>query len=204
MLKTYILNPTGNWRTLPGMCCDYIQKIPIYLHFIGGILVMIIEPFQFLRLGSHKITGTIYIFSCILSAVGGLIFIAFNGTVGGKGMSIPFTIYGILMIIYPLITWYYAKQRNYEQHQKWVIRLFLLENGSMIYRMLNLILCMLLTNCGTVTFKSPLDYIIDWLFFCGPMIIGELYINEWMIKKINDLCMNSVNELFRQDHQKDL
>jgi len=176
MLLTYILNPTGTWKTLPGMCCDYKQKIPIYIHFIGGVIVMIIEPIQFYRLASHKITGIIYVISCILSAIGGLIFIMFNGTVGGLGMSIPFTVYGILMIVYPLITWYYAIQKNYDQHERWVTRLFLIENGSMIYRMINIVMCMLLTNCGTVTFKAPKDYFMDWLFFCGPMIVGEIYL----------------------------
>jgi hypothetical protein len=176
IINTYLLTDPYQWKTLPGLCCQNSKVIPMYIHFIGGIIVIVVGTIQVMRIKFHKYTGWLYIAGCMLSAIGGLVFILFNGTVGGFYMTVPFTIYGILMIIYPLVTWYYIKQNMVTRHRNWAIRTFLLGCGSMLFRMLYISSCMLFTFCGKVTFHNFIDYFFDWLFFVIPMIIAEIYI----------------------------
>lgn len=180
ILIEYVINPFGVWKLFPDINDKIISKISLYTHFICGTIIMIIGPFQFLdithRLKIHKYIGISYLISCILCAIGGLIFISTRGTVGGIYMSIPFAVYGLLMFVYPIITYYYIYKKDYRNHNKWAIRLFLLGNGSMLYRMLYIIACKFFVKCFPVTFKSIMDYTFDWLFFVIPMICAEIYL----------------------------
>lgn len=176
----YLSQPFNNWKSFENISDNIISKVAIYTHFIGGIIIMISGPFQFLgitqKLKIHKYIGILYSISCILSALGGLIYISIKGTRGGYYMSVPFGIYGILMIIYPFMTYFYIYKNNIIQHKKWAFRLFLLGNGSMLYRMLYMIACGTVLNCIHVSFNKLIDYIFDWLFFVIPIIISELYL----------------------------
>jgi hypothetical protein len=125
----------------------------------------------------HRYTGIVYVLGFWFSATGGLIFILFNGTVAGIKMSIPFAIYGILMLVVPTITVYYAVfKRNLTTHYYWAIITFSLGNSSIFYRTLYQITCLIFIECGKVTFKGPIDYVFDWLFFAVPLILAAGYI----------------------------
>jgi len=180
ILDSYIANPFGHWSVLDNLCCDYIKKIPIYIHCIGGVSLMILGPLQILNMyypiKIHKYLGYMYIASCLMACIGGWSFIGFNSTVGGFWMSFPFAIYGLLISAYPLTTWYYIRKNDVINHRRWALRTFLLGNGSLLYRTFYEVMCDIMIQCGIITFNEPIDYVFNWLFFLVPMILSEIYL----------------------------
>ena len=67
--------------------------------------------------------------------LGGLAFILLQGTIGGPAMNAGFCLYGALTVIAALQTVRHARQRRFEIHRGWAIRLFALVIGSWLYRM---------------------------------------------------------------------
>lgn len=176
----YLLNPSGHWNILPNLCCDLTHKVPMYMHIVGATIIIIFGPVQlinnFYKTRLHPYTGIIYLNGFILASGGGLTFIGFNGTVAGIWMTVPFIIYGVLMLIYPGLMVYYAVSGQIKKHYQWSIRTFMLGTGSVLYRTLYQITCFILIKCGIITFTGWMDYMFDWLFFLIPIIIAEIYI----------------------------
>jgi len=180
MIGTYLFEPHGHWKVLSNLCCELTQKIPMYVHIFAGTIIMIIGPLQICQLSHklkiHKVTGYIYIISCLFVFIGGFSFIILNDTVGGLLMSIPFSIYGFLILLHVLVAYVYIHKQDYYKHRRWGIRLFMLGNASWLYRILYTITCHVITKCLVITWTSTMDYIFDWAFFIIPMIVSEIYL----------------------------
>ena len=56
----------------------------------------------------HRWLGRVYVASSLLAAIGGLVFIATVGTIGGTPMDIGFGLYGVLMTIAAVQTYRHA------------------------------------------------------------------------------------------------
>lgn len=189
----YLAHPAGgslgdddseSWHTLPGLCCKLQQTIPIYLHIVGATIILLLGPFQTLnfikRLSIHKWTGAIYLLGCCMASLGGLTFIAFNSTVGGPMMSIPFTIAGTLTLFFPSLAAYYGFKRMLSRHQEWAIRTYAIASSSVFYRVLYFgvyrLLALWWPSLHTEDFRGPIDYLFSWLYFIIPWGLAELYL----------------------------
>ena len=178
IFSVYLIHPTKEWQTLPGLCCPLSHRLFIMIHFIGGIIILLLGAFQFfpiLRdLGIHKWIGRVYIVSCIITSIAGITFICLNGTVGGPVMSIAFAMYGALLLVFSIITWRYSYKKEYTIHQQWAIRTFILGGCSWIYRILYLLAATWGHNPNIIGYKHPIDYTFDWIFFILPLLICEI------------------------------
>src|SRR3546814_1360585 len=76
-----------------------------------------------------------YVGAAAIAGVGGLGFILVKGTIGGTVMDIGFAIYGALMILCAERAFTHARQRRFDAHRAWAIRLFALTVGPWLYRM---------------------------------------------------------------------
>lgn len=217
ILDTYFLHIFSSKDAsdmIPDVNYPIMNKIFMSIHFIGGVIIMLIGPFQFVsklrkvqpsncsdccscysRYGDlhfHKWNGRLYLTSCIVTGLAGITFICINGgTVGGPSMTVAFSTYGILLIVFSLVTWNYARQfrkcniqYNADEstslklkHRNWAIRTFALGLGSWFYRALYVLtyLCTSYSPLNT-EFKHPIDYVFDWLFFLLPLLVAELLI----------------------------
>lgn len=178
MIYDYIIHPNGPWNILPNLCCESIQKIPLYMHIIGATLMLIIGPFQLTnsiyKTRVHRYTGVLYILGAILASFGGILFMMFNGTVGGNLMTIPFTIYGILVFFSAAITMYLGIKKDINNHRPWAFRMYVIGSSSVFYRILYFLACFW-RDCN-ITFDSPMDYVFNWLFFLLPILIVEIWL----------------------------
>lgn len=179
MIYNYIIHPDGqSWNSLPNLCCNLTQTIPIYMHINGATIMLIIGPFQltniFYKTCIHKYTGCLYIIGAFLAAIGGLLFMSLNGTVGGNPMTIPFTIYGLLVLLCATMVTYFALKRDIDSHRYWAFRMYMIGSASVFYRVLYFLACPSL-ECD-VNFNSPRDYAFNWLFFVIPIIITEIWL----------------------------
>ncbi len=116
-------------------------SIAIGLHFAAGGLILVlgcvqlVSPLRRRHPAVHRALGRIYVVASLLAGVGGLVFIAAKGTVGGLVMDIGFGLYGVLMVAAAVQTYRYARARELLRHRAWALRLFALALGSWLYRM---------------------------------------------------------------------
>lgn len=155
----------------------------IALHFAMGALILILGSIQFigrLRVASpkvHRFFGKIYIGASFLTAIGGLTFIAVSGTVGGTVMNIGFALYGILMLIATIETVRHARNKNFETHNEWSMRLYALAIGSWLYRMSYGFWFLMAGDLWRgENFTGPFDYFMDFAFYIPSLILVELII----------------------------
>jgi hypothetical protein len=158
----------------------------IGLHFAtGGIILMLgsIQLISSIRIRypvMHRWIGRVYVLSSLLAAIGGLIFIAVKGTIGGTVMNIGFTLYGILMFLAAIETYRHAVARRLDTHRAWALRLYALAVGSWLYRMDYGFWIMLTDGLGhTKQFSGPFDQVMSFFFYIPNLLVAEVFIRHF-------------------------
>ncbi|GAB3978583.1 DUF2306 domain-containing protein [Spirosoma terrae] len=153
----------------------------IGVHFAAGGIILILGSIQLLDSvrvrfpALHRWIGRLYVLACLLAAVGGLVFIAINGTIGGPVMSVGFALYGLLMGWAAVETYRHAVRRNIEQHRLWALRLYALAIGSWLYRMDYGFWVMFTNGLGhTRTFDGPFDQVMAFFFYIPNLLVVEV------------------------------
>ena len=157
----------------------------IGLHFAMGGIILILGSLQLIDSvrtkfpAFHRWVGRLYVLSCLLAAVGGLIFIVIRGTIGGIVMDIGFSLYGILMFIAAVQTYRFAVSRSLILHRAWALRLYALAIGSWLYRMDYGFWLLLSDGLGhTRHFSGPFDMIMAFFFYVPNLLIAEIFIRS--------------------------
>lgn len=155
----------------------------IGLHFAAGGIILILGSIQLIKSvrvrfpALHRWIGRLYVLASLLAAVGGLIFIAIKGTIGGWVMDIGFSLYGILMFIAAIETYRHATARRLEKHRAWALRLFALAIGSWLYRMDYGFWFILADKLGhTSQFDGPFDRVMAFFFYIPNLLVAEAFI----------------------------
>lgn len=177
MLYEYLLYPDGPWHVLRGTCCKPIQRIPLYIHMVGAVVMILLGPVQLLnewcKTRFHPYIGGVYVLGAVMNSVGGIVFMNFNETVGGPSMTVPFTVSGVLVFNWAMITMTLGLYRLKKYHKLWVFRMFFLGTASTFYRLLY-IGTFIIYGRYRPTFTEPLDQAYNWLFFIVPMFVCEI------------------------------
>jgi hypothetical protein len=155
----------------------------IAVHFIAGAILLMLGPIQLfspLRVrwpAVHRWIGRLYGLTALLAGLGGLTFILFKGTIGGAVMNVGFGLYGALMVVASVATVHHARQRRFERHRAWAIRLFALAIGSWLYRMDYGFWRLIAHNAGhTHSFDGPFDIAMVFLFYVPNLFVAEAFI----------------------------
>jgi Predicted membrane protein (DUF2306) len=152
------------------------------IHFLGGTILLLLGPLQFVQAirdrapAAHRWIGRLYATAALLAGIGGLVFIALEGTVGGMPMNIGFALYGALTVLAAVMTPVHAWRRQYVAHRAWAIRLFALVIGSWLFRMDYGLWIPLTHRLGhTGNFDGPFDVFMDFSFIPN-LIVAEIII----------------------------
>jgi len=154
----------------------------IGIHFAAGGIILILGSIQLIdavRLrfpAVHRWIGRLYVVACLLAAVGGVVFIAIKGTIGGLVMNIGFGLYGLLMGVAAVETYRYAVKGKVETHRLWSLRLYALAIGSWLYRMDYGFWLMLTNGLGhTRQFSGPFDQVMAFFFYIPNLLLVEAF-----------------------------
>lgn len=196
--SVYIVIFYGGAAVLGTMAQDWNEVLPrlyeqaaapanimIGLHFIAGAVVLILGPLQFLAgvrtrwPALHRWNGRIYLGCSALAGIGGLVYLALQGTVGGPMMTLGFGVYGALMLLASAQTLRYALARQLVEHRAWAIRLFTLGLGSWLYRMEYGLWLKALDWPGHAsgTFDGPFDLVMNF-FYVPHLLVAEYFIRR--------------------------
>jgi uncharacterized membrane protein len=155
----------------------------IGVHFAAGGIILILGFIQLIGAirthypALHRWLGRVYVVASLLAGVGGLLFIAVKGTVGGTVMDIGFSLYGVLMVLAAVQTFRYARAGEMETHRAWALRLFALAIGSWLYRMDYGFWALLAKGAGhTDDFRGPFDMVMAFFFYLPNLLVVELFL----------------------------
>lgn len=155
----------------------------IGLHFAAGGIILLLGFIQLIAAVRnrfpvlHRFVGRIYVAASIVAGIGGLVFIAVNGTIGGAVMNLGFGLYGILMIACAIQTIRYARRGELATHRAWALRLFALAIGSWLYRMDYGFWLMLTGGAGhSRDFRGWFDIVMAFFFYVPNLLVAEAFI----------------------------
>lgn len=176
----------GRWnQVLPGLYEPGrpLAAAAIGAHFVAGGIILALGFVQLISAirdrapALHRWIGRLYVSASLVAGLGGLAFIASEGTVGGAPMNIGFSMYGILMVAAAIQTWRNASRRRFDAHRAWAIRLFALAIGSWLYRMYyGIWFAVAGTTWHTRDFRGPFDVVMVFFFFIPNLIVADLFI----------------------------
>jgi hypothetical protein len=159
----------------------------IAAHFAAGGIILLLGPIQLIgRIRKaapafHRWAGRVYVIAAFVAGLGGLTFIAANGTIGGIAMSLGFGGYGALMVVASVQTWRHARARRLPgrlaSHRAWAIRLFALAIGSWLYRMDYGFWILFTGGAGhTSDYRGAFDLVMDTAFYLPNLLVAEAFI----------------------------
>jgi hypothetical protein len=159
-------------------------------HLAAGAVVLLLGPVQFIAAVRsrwpvvHRWIGRVYVATCGLAGLGGLIFIAAKGTIGGAVMNAGFGLYGALMVLCAVEAWRHAAARRFDLHRAWAIRLFALAIGSWLYRMDYGFWLLAMHRIGhREDFRGPFDVVMAFFFYLPNLAVVELYLRSAWLKE---------------------
>jgi hypothetical protein len=178
----------GEWNSnLPGLYARgaVVASAGIAVHFATGAIILALGPLQLIGQvrrrfpWSHRWLGRVYLLSAGVAGLGGLIFIAVKGTVGGVPMDAGFGIYGALIVVAAAQTYRHARARRWEDHRSWAIRLFALAIGSWLYRMDYGFWLIAAHRIGhRPDFRGPFDIVMAFFFYLPNLALTELLLRS--------------------------
>ncbi len=172
-------------ESLPGLydMAAPLATLAIGAHFAAGGVLLLLGPVQLITRvrqtvpGLHRGLGRTYVLSAGLAGLGGLVFIAGSGTIGGWVMDVGFGLYGVLMVLCAAMAYRHARARRYVLHRAWAIRLFALTIGSWLYRMEYGTWFMLTGGLGVgAGFSGVFDAVMAFFFYVPNLVLAELFI----------------------------
>lgn len=96
-----------------------------YVHFMAVVPLLLLAPVQFSRKFRsswpvmHQRAGQIYLSGAIL---GSLLAVVLAATIRNEGSRIPLTLFGLLWFCFSVAAWQCARNRDFVNHQRFVIR----------------------------------------------------------------------------------
>jgi hypothetical protein len=163
----------------------------IGMHFVGGTIILLTavpQLFMGFKLPKasarwrlwHRATGHVFFIGCVFASLGGLLYIAMFGTVGGVSMDVSFVLYGVALLSSMIVTWYGIRiRRDMQFHKEWAIRTFALAVGSALYRLLiSPLFIIAWIDEDLLSEKQQMLWlnIAAWLFFIPNLLVAEYWI----------------------------
>lgn len=153
----------------------------LYAHMVVGGALTVLAPLQLIgpirrrapRL--HRLNGRVVVALSLLTAAGGLAYIAAKGTIGGPPMSAGFALYGLLLGGAAIRTAQMARRRD-PSHPDWAARLVVLALGSWMYRVGYGLWYAATGGAGSVPeLTGPFDRVMVVAFYALPLLAVEAW-----------------------------
>lgn len=126
----------------------------------------------------HRINGRLYLASCFVMSLGGLVMVWTRGSVGGMPQAVAITINALLIMGCAIMAVRHAIARRLVAHRQWALRLFLVVSGVWFFRIG--LMFWIAVNQGPVgfdpeTFRGPALVALAFGQYLVPLAVLELY-----------------------------
>lgn len=154
-------------------------------HLSGGIIAILIGPFQFIPkfrnryLKTHRLLGKIYLLSIIVGSSCAFYMSIMVSPRVNMAWSIALFFLGLPWIISALMAYRMVRLKRIPQHREWMIRSYVITFGFAIFRILNDEWDYMTQIMPTFPERGPT---IVWLAWAVPLFITEVLL-QWNKKK---------------------
>ncbi|MFZ6875499.1 DUF2306 domain-containing protein [Undibacterium sp. Di27W] len=127
----------------------------------------------------HRWNGRIYLSSLVIAATTGLYMVWLRNGVGDFTQHLGVSLNAVLILVCSAMALRHALARQFAQHRRWALRLFLLANGVWFFRIG--LMFWIAINHGPAgfnpkTFEGPFLSFISFANSLIPLIVCELYL----------------------------
>ena len=157
----------------------------IALHMIAGAAITTLVPLQLVGPLRRRATwlhcglGVVLCAAGIATALGGLGYIALNGTVGGPQMSVAFAVYGGLTGLAAAMVLRAGWTGDRRAHRAWALRFFVLAIASWLYRLHYGAWHALTDGVATTdAFTGAFHRVNLWAFFVPYLVVAEVWLRR--------------------------
>ena len=163
---------------LPSMMHHFPERTgAAAVHFGVGGLVLLIGPFQFLSglrakwPALHRWTGRIYVAGCLWSAIAAFV-LATNTNAGGIART-GFSLLAIFWFAATSMALVRARQKNFVEHRKWMIRSYALTLAAVTLRV----------YLPISLFALELPFAVAYPVISFACWVPNAIIAEWMVRR---------------------
>ncbi|GAB3247809.1 DUF2306 domain-containing protein [Chitinimonas naiadis] len=126
----------------------------------------------------HRWNGRLYMLGALLASSAGLYMVWVKGAVGDLSQHLGLTLDAILIFVFAALAWRAARQRRFDQHRRWALRLFMVVSGVWFFRVG--LMFWLMLNQGPVgfdmhSFTGPTLTVLAFADYLLPLAMLELY-----------------------------
>lgn len=161
----------GNWLNN----LSAIAHIGLAVLILGGGPLQLIPQIRARYPVFHRWLGRSYVSALVITAIAGLYLLA-NRDVGELPMTMGFVLQGVLILWFAIQAYRHARARQFADHRRWVLRLFMVASAVWYFRILMMIWVALTGGAG-LDFETGKGWFLDMMSFGQylPLLLLELY-----------------------------
>jgi hypothetical protein len=154
-----------------------------YVHFLAAVPLLLLAPVQFSRRLRtrwpvlHRRAGQIYLSGSIL---GSLLAMVLAASIRNEGSRTPLTLFGLMWFCFSVAAWQCARQRDFVNHQRFVIRGYGLALAFVWTRLMWDFQAELFPFIAR---QDVRDTTREWLSVVLPLVIIEAWLTWWPAAK---------------------
>lgn len=163
---------------------DSLGNAQLNLHLVAALLLTVIGVLQLLPPlrralpALHRWAGRVFMLGALGASLSGFYLVWVRGTVGDTSMHLAITLNGMLILAFAWMAWRAARERRWDAHRRWALRLLLAASGVWFFRvgfMLWMLIWRAPVGFDPSTFTGP--FVTGWTLgqFLVPLALLELY-----------------------------
>ncbi len=163
-----------------------IWRTVFYIHIAGGMLALLIGPFQFLKISrtrfrkAHRVIGKVYLAAILFVGAPGGFYMAFYAN-GGPIADLGFVVMALLWLHMTLNAYKAVRAGEYVEHSRWMVRSYAMTFSAVTLRLYVPITSLLFNMDHNLVIMTSAW--VSWLF---NLAIAELVIAtdpKYLIRK---------------------
>lgn len=126
----------------------------------------------------HRWMGRTYMAAAAILSLGGIGLILLRGTVGSTLMHVGTCLNGVVILLCAGMAWRLARQRRFDAHRRWALRLFLAVSGVWFFRVMFMLWMLIFqapVGFDPKTFTGPLPETLSFAQYLLPLAVLQLY-----------------------------
>ena len=166
---------------------DRVGNSSLYIHLLFAFIINVLGPLQLIpRIRNsypifHKWNGRVFTLCGVLAAMAGVIMtMTRGGIVGNLATDISGYINAFLILLSAYYAWSYALKKNFIDHQKWALRLFIVMSATFFIRIgfMFTITVVYMLGFDAGALGTPVYTTWSYLQYVLPLIILEIYLSS--------------------------
>lgn len=124
----------------------------------------------------HRWSGRFFMVSALVLSLGGIALVLRRGVVGGTPAALGIGLDGVLICLFAVLAWRSARARNFVQHRRWALRLFVAAGGVWFFRvglMLWLMIFQAPVGFDPKSFTGPFLTVLNFACYLLPLALLE-------------------------------